>query len=88
MPYRVEISPTAGKDLKYLPPQVCQRLEPDIVALADNTYPDGVRKIQGTDRAYRIRVGSYRVVYEVYKEQQLVVILRVTRRSKSTYKGI
>ncbi len=47
-----------------------------------------MRKIQGTDRAYRVRIGSYRVVYEVYKEQQLVVILRVARRSKSTYKGI
>lgn len=88
MPYRVEISPAAGKDLKHLPLQLSQRLEQDIVALDDNPYPDGVRKIQGTDRAYRIRVGSYRVVYEVYKEQQVVVILRVARRSKSTYKRI
>ncbi len=88
MPYRVEISPPAGKDLKRLPFQVCQRLEQDIVALGDNFYPDGMRKIQGTDRAYRIRIGSYRIVYEVYKEQQIVVILRVARRNESTYKGI
>ena len=88
MPYRVEISPAAGKDLKHLPLQVCQRLEQDILALGDNPYPDGVRKIQGTERAYRIRVGSYRIVYEVYREQKVVVMLRVARRSKSTYKGI
>ena len=88
MPYRVEISPAAEKDLKRLPFQVCQRLEQDIVALGDNPYPVGVRKIQGAEIAYRIRVGSYRIVYEVYKEQQIVVILRVARRSKSTYKGI
>jgi len=88
MPYRVEISPAAEKDLKRLPLQVCQRLEQDILALGDNPYPDGVRKIQGTERAYRIRVGSYRIVYEVYREQKMVVILRVARRSKSTYKGI
>ena len=88
MLYRVEISPAAGKGLKHLPLQVYLRLEQDIVALGDNPYPDGVRKIQGTDRAYRIRVGSYRVVYEVYKEQQVVVILLVARRSKNTYKGI
>ncbi len=88
MPYRVEISPPAAKDLKHLPPQLCQRLEQDILALADDPYPDGVRKIQGAERAYRTRVGSYRVVYEVYKEQKVVVILRVARRSKNTYKGI
>ena len=88
MPYRVEISPPAGKDLNHLPLQVCQRLEPDIVTLANNPYPEGVRKIQGTERAYRIRVGNYRIVYEVYREQKVVVILRVARRSKTTYKGI
>lgn len=88
MPYKVEISPAAGKDLKRLPLQVCQRLEQDILALGDNPYPGGVRKIQGTERAYRIRIGSYRIVYEVYREQKAVVILRVTGRSKSTYKGI
>ncbi len=88
MPYRVELSPPAAKDLKHLSFQVCQRLEPDILALANNPYPEGVRKIQGTERAYRIRVGSYRIVYEVYKEQEVVDILRVARRSKTTYKGI
>jgi len=88
MPYRVEISPPAAKDLKHLPPQLCQRLEQDILALADDPYPGGVRKIQGAERAYRTRVGSYRVVYEVYKEQKVVVILRVARCSKNTYKGI
>jgi len=88
MPYRVEISPPAAKDLKRLPPQLCQRLEQGILPLADNPYPDGVRKIQGAERAYRIRAGSYRVIYEVYKEQKVIVILRVARRSKNTYKGI
>lgn len=88
MPYRVEISPPAAKDLKHLPLQVCERLEADILALVDNPYPEGARKIQGTERAYRIRVGSYRIVYEVYREQQVVAILRVARRSKGTYKGI
>ena len=88
MPYRVEISPAAAKDLKRLPPQLCQRLRQGILPLADNPYPDGVRKIQGAERAYRIRAGSYRVIYEVYKEQKMIVILRVTRRSKNTYKGI
>ena len=88
MLYRVEISPPAGKDLRRLPLEICERLEMDIVALADGPYPEGVRKIQGTQRAYRIRRGSYRIVYEVYRKQQMVVILRVARRTKSTYKGI
>ena len=88
MPHRVEVSPSAGRDLKRLPLQVCQRLETAILALADEPYPRGVRKIQGTQRAFRIRTGSFRVVYEVYRERQLVVILRVGQRSKDVYKGL
>jgi len=88
MPHRVEISPSAGRDLKRLPLQVCQRLETAILALADEPYPQGVRKIQGIQRAFRIRAGSYRIVYEVYSERQLVVVLRVAQRSKDVYKGL
>lgn len=86
MPYRVEIAPAAGRDLRRFPPQVRGRLEPEILALRDEPRPHGVRKIQGEERAYRIRVGNYRVVYEVYENEKLVVILRVVRRSESSYR--
>jgi len=43
-------------------------------------------QIKGAERAYRIRVGSYRVVYDVYDNDNFVLILQVARRSETTYR--
>jgi len=58
MPHRVEVSPSAARDLKRLPLQVCQRLETAILALADEPYPRGVRKIQGTQKGLSYQDGE------------------------------
>ncbi len=86
MPHRVEVSPAAGRELRHLPTQVRARLQPIILALAEEPRPHGVRKIEGEDRSYRIRVGAYRVVYEVDDAEQLVVILHVGRRDERTHR--
>jgi len=44
-----------------------------------------VRKLWGEERTWRIRVGAYRVVYDIYDDRALVVILKVARRSERTY---
>lgn len=88
MPYRVEISPAAARDLRRLTLQVRDRVEPVITALANEPRPHGVRKIRREERAYRVRVGPYRVVYEVYDEEQWVIVLRVARRTEGTYRRV
>lgn len=88
--YRLEVSPSADRDLGKLKGRIRKqdfvRLRVAIRSLADEPRPQGVRKIKGTERAYRIRVGSYRVVYEVYNEDNLVLIIQVARRSETTYR--
>lgn len=59
-----------------------------ILALAENPRPRGVRKIRGTEHCYRLRVGPYRVIYDVLDARQLVVVLGVGRRTESTYRGL
>ena len=87
--YRLEVSPAADRDLAKLKGRIrkqdFERLRAAVRSLADEPRPQGVRKIKGAERAYRIRVGSYRVVYEVYNDDNLVLILQVTRRSETTY---
>ncbi|MDD5312802.1 MAG: type II toxin-antitoxin system RelE/ParE family toxin [Dehalococcoidia bacterium] len=89
--YRSEVSPAAERDIQKLlyriPRQDFDRLANAIDKLAEDPRPHGVRKIEGADTAYRIRVGSYRVVYDVYDSKKLVVILQVLRRSETTYKS-
>jgi mRNA interferase RelE/StbE len=88
--YRLEVSPAADRNLDRLKRRLqrrdFERLRAAIRALADEPRPQGARKIRGAERAFRIRVGSYRVVYEVYDSQKLVLILQATRRAEATYR--
>ena len=88
--YRLEVSPAADRDLEKLKGRIrkqdFERLRTAVRSLADEPRPHGVRKIKGAERAYRIRVGSYRVVYEVYNDDNLVLILQVARRTETTYR--
>ena len=87
MPYRVEFTPGARRNLLRLPPQDLARLEPSIEALGDDPRPSGVRKVRGQVHTWRIRVGPYRLIYDIDDELALVVVLKVIRRSESTYRG-
>ena len=89
--YRLEVSPAADRDLDRLKPRIrrheFERLRIAIRGLADEPRPHGIRKIKGTERAYRIRVGNYRVVYEIYDNENLVLLLQVARRTETTYRS-
>lgn len=88
--YRLEVSPAADRDLERLKSRIqrrnLERLRSAIRGLAEEPRPHGVRKIEGAERAYRIRVGEYRVVYEIYDMENLIVILQVARRTETTYR--
>ncbi len=90
--YRIEVSPAADRDLEKLGKRIqrrsFERLRDAIRGLADNPRPHKVRKIEGAESAYRIRVGDYRVVYEIYDKEKLVLIIQVVRRSEATYRQI
>lgn len=82
----MELAPAAQRELRRLPREVQARLAAPIQGLAENPRPTGVRKIRGEERTWRIRVGPFRVVYDVYDDQALVVILKVDRRRETTYR--
>ena len=88
--YKIEISPAADRDLEKLKGRIrrpdFERLRTAISALAANPRPEGVRKIRGEEGTYRIRVGRYRVVYEICDSDDLVVLLQLARRSETTYR--
>jgi len=88
--YRIEVSPAADRDLEKLKGRIrrqdFERLRDAVGGLVEEPRPQGARKIKGAEKAYRIRVGNYRVVYEVYDNNNLVLILQVARRSETTYR--
>lgn len=62
--YEVLLERTAERDLKRFPSSQFLRIVPQIKMLAHNPRPPGSRKLVGTDRDWRIRVGDYRILYE------------------------
>ena len=85
--YRVEIAPAAQRQLRRLPPGDAARLRGPILALAIEPRPPGVGKLAETD-FWRLRVGDLRIVYLIDDITALVVVLRVARRSESTYRRL
>jgi mRNA interferase RelE/StbE len=84
--YQVEIARRAVKALAALPRREQQRVRAAIDLLADNPRPPRCTKLVGEDDAYRVRVGVYRVVYEVLDDRLLVHVVRVGHR-RDVYEG-
>jgi len=59
-----------------------------IAALRQQPRPSGCRKIVGSDNGYRIRVGRYRVVYEIRDKERLVLIVRIVIKAERAYRGV
>jgi mRNA interferase RelE/StbE len=78
--YRIEFTPAAGRDLRKLPKEILQRVQAVINSLADDPLPPGVRKLTGGPNVWRIRVGHYCVLYQLYSQELLVVVVRVGHR--------
>ena len=83
--YRIEWKPSALRELKRLDRQVVPRIVAAIEQLTANPFPSGVRKMQGGEHSYRLRVGDYRVVYEVSQSRLLIEVARVRHR-KDAYR--
>lgn len=82
--YTVRFVRSARKDLEALPDAAIQRVFPRIEALADDPRPSGCRKLRGARDLWRIRVGNYRVVYQV-DDQVLIVEVRTIGDRKDIY---
>ena len=84
--YRIEWKRSALRELKRLDRQVVPRIVAAIDSLSAQPLPLGVGKLQGSQRTYRIRIGSYRVIYKLYQSRLVVEVVRVRHR-KDVYRG-
>ena len=78
--YRVLLERAAEKDLARLSSPIRDRIIVAIRALAANPRPPGCRKLTGSENDWRIRVGDYRVVYEISDEIRIVRVNRIRHR--------
>jgi mRNA interferase RelE/StbE len=84
MKYTILVERYAQKQILKLDKKVIPVIKMAIASLADNPRPFGYKKLKGED-AYRIRVGDYRIIYEIEDDKIIVIVVSVGHR-KDIYK--
>jgi mRNA interferase RelE/StbE len=84
--YEVEIAPAAKRQINKLPLDVQQKVVAKLEELAIEPRPDGVTKLEGSDNLYRVRLGKYRIIYEIQDGLLLVTVVKVKHR-KDVYRS-
>ena len=83
MPYPAEFTATAVNDFSRLDPSIAQRVRSAINRLAENAESIRHRSLAGPYRSqFRLRVGDYRVLYQIDRANGVVTVLRVGRRNE------
>ena len=78
--YEVRLARRAARALSALQRREQQRIRAALDLLADNPRPPNCVAMQGEDLVYRVRVGDYRIVYEVLDDVLLVHVVRIGHR--------
>lgn len=83
--YSLRIVATARRELKQLSAVVQQRVRQAIRALAQDPRPKGAKLLAsaGSERIWRIRVGDYRVLYQIRDDQLVVLVIRIAHRREA-----
>ncbi|HBH00334.1 MAG: hypothetical protein A2W08_16310 [Candidatus Rokubacteria bacterium RBG_16_73_20] len=86
MPYSIDFTRRALRELAALPKHIQQQISSKIDELAANPLPRGVQQLHGEDKLYRIRIGDYRVIYEIDHNVRVVTIATIGHR-RDVYRG-
>ncbi|MBI2827616.1 MAG: type II toxin-antitoxin system RelE/ParE family toxin [Planctomycetia bacterium] len=85
--YAIEFLASADRALRRLPVTIQRRIIAAVDRLADNPRPRGSAKLAGEEDAWRIRVGEYRVLYEIEDDRLVVLVVRVGHRKDLYRRG-
>ena len=80
MTYRIEVSPSAARQLRKLDAAARRRIQAAVELLAQEPRPSGAKKFIGGDGEWRVRTGDYRIVYEINDGVLVVLVLAVGHR--------
>ncbi len=78
--FRIDYKKAARKELKKLDQSARERIGAAIDALGSEPHPPGSRKMVGSEALFRIRVGDYRVIYEVQNKLLTIFVIRIGHR--------
>lgn len=81
MTYAVLLASRAGRELKDLPKDAIHRIDQAISSLSANPRPTGCKKLRSkTPEGWRVRVGDYRILYQIDDAAKRVLVYRIGHR--------
>jgi len=85
--YHVEIKRSAAKALKKIPKADQKRIADKIDSLAEDLPNPDTTKMKGNNPFHRIRVGDYRIIYEIQEDVLLILVVKIGHR-KDIYRNL
>ncbi len=87
MKYRIEFKRSAAKVLKKLPKPDRRRIRDKIDSFEDSLPDPATTKMKGDNPFHRIRVGDYRIIYEIHEDTLVIMVLKIGHR-KEVYRRL
>jgi len=81
--HTIEFASSAAREFRALHATLKRRIAQAIDRLAQDPRPKDVRKLKGREQLYRLRVGAYRVIYEIDDRARLVRITHIRHRQEA-----
>ena len=78
--YKINWKKSATKELKRIDKSKIRILVQAVNQLAFEPHPPGSKKLSNSECTYRIRIGSYRIIYDIYENENSIIIIRIRHR--------
>ena len=85
MTWNLQIAGPARKDLRKLPEKDQSRVKAVLAEMQEDPFRGDIVRLRAQPTAWRRRVGNYRIFFDLYPEQLLIVVVAVRRRTSTTY---
>jgi len=85
MMWNLILAGPAQKDFQKLPQRDQTRVKAALIAMQEDPFHGDLKRLKGTATAWRRRVGSYRIIYDLYSEECIILISAILRRTSTTY---
>lgn len=84
--YDVRVANKPEKFLKQLQADYKETIKTRLKELQNNLFPRGAIPLTGEPHCYRIRIGPFRIQYQVLEDEKVILIYKIERRDETTYK--
>lgn len=85
MSWNLQIAGPAQKEYRRLPLNDQRRVKTALLAMQTDPFAGDVQWLKGQPTAWRRRVGNYRIIYDLYIQERVIVVSGIVRRTSTTY---